>query len=82
MSVTSFYSRRDLRQEMDHSSKSGRLAGRRFIRRNERQDKLWFGGVLDVRAMPCLLHLRLAHSMLLSAHVRFISEFVSIAFKF
>lgn len=77
MSVTSFYSRQDLRQEMDHSSKSGRLAGRRFIKSNARQDKLWFGGVLDVRAMPHLSHLRLARSMLLSAQVFCVSEVVS-----
>ncbi len=77
MSVTSFYSRRDLRQEMDHSSKSGRLAGRRFIKSNARQDKLWFGGVLDVRAMPHHSHLRLARSMLLSAQVFCVSEVVS-----
>ena len=54
MSVTSFWLAHDLRRQVTQSSKSGRKAGRQFVKHNKRRDKLWFGGVLDVSA-PCAL---------------------------
>mmetsp|Transcript_2982 Transcript_2982/g.8737 ORF Transcript_2982/g.8737 Transcript_2982/m.8737 type:complete len:188 (+) Transcript_2982:304-867(+) len=47
MSVTSFWASRDLQRQMAQSTRSGRLAGKRFVDHNDHRDKLWFGGVLN-----------------------------------
>lgn len=53
MSVTSFWASRDLQRQMAQSTRSGRLAGKRFVDHNDHRDKLWFGGVLNVSVPSC-----------------------------